>query len=308
MVHGTNFTVPPTRGAARVLTVHDLTPVRFPELCDPASLAYPAQIRAALSAGAWIHTPSTYVAQEVIEAFGADPARVRAVASGTPGPLERLARSESRSSAPAVLPTPVVPTPALPTSVLAASELPNGVDRYVLAVGTAEPRKDLPGLVGAFDRLAGGHPELALVLAGPDGWGTAALDSAVAQAIHRNRIVRTGWVDDRILDGLLAGAALLAYPSVYEGFGFPPLQAMAAGVPVVATRAGALPEVLGDAALLVPVGQPDVLADALARVLDDPVVAASLVAKGRLRAAGFTWDRCAQGLVELYRDAVAERR
>ncbi len=177
----------------------------------------------------------------------------------------------------------------------------------MLAVGTAEPRKDLPGLVRAFDLLAASRPELGLVLAGPDGWGTADLERAMAAAVHRRRIVRTGWVDDATLGGLLAGAAVLAYPSVYEGFGFPPLQAMAAGVPVVATDAGAVPEVVGDAALVVPVGEPEALAEAVGRVLDDPTLAASLVTRGRARSARYTWDRCADGLTTLYRDARAAR-
>jgi glycosyltransferase involved in cell wall biosynthesis len=116
-------------------------------------------------------------------------------------------------------------------------------------------------------------------------------------------VVRTGWVDDATLSGLLHGAAVLAYPSVYEGFGFPPLQAMAAGVPVVATRAGALPEVLGDAADLVPVGDPEALAGALGRLLDSGELRADAAARGAVRAAAFTWDRCAEGLAGLYRAA-----
>jgi len=280
VVHGTNFVVPPTRRAARVVTVHDLTTVRFPELCDRPTLAYPDLIRRALRRGAFVHTPSAFVAAEVVDAFGADPDRVRAVHSGVP------------------------PLPA-PVPGAAGRHLPPGTARYVLAVGTAEPRKDLPGLVRAFDQVAADRPDVALVLAGPDGWGTDAVTEAVGRASARSRIARTGWLDDGSLSGLVHEAAVLAYPSVYEGFGFPPLQAMAAGVPVVATRAGALPEVLDDAARLVDVGDGDGLADALAAVLDDDGVAADLVARGRERAAGFSWSACAAGLDALYRDAVS---
>ena len=102
-----------------------------------------------------------------------------------------------------------------------------------------------------------------LVVAGPDGWGAEAFDAAVARARHRSRIIRLGWVDDQARADLLAGAIVFAYPSKYEGFGLPPLEAMAAGTPVVATTAGALPEVVGDAARLVPPGDADALAGAL---------------------------------------------
>ena len=278
VVHGTNFVVPPARRAARVATVHDLTTVRFPELCDGPTLAYPRLVRRALAEGAWIHTPSAAVAAEVVDVLGASVDRVRAVHSGVP---------------------PLPP----PDRAAAARYRPPGIDRYVLAVGTAEPRKDLPGLVRAFDELAGDRPDLGLVLCGPPGWGSEALDSALDSASHRRRIVVTGWVDDATLSGLLSQAAVLAYPSRYEGFGFPPLQAMAAGVPVVATRAGALPEVLGDAASLVAVGDAAALAGALSRVLDDDAARDDLVARGSERAASYTWDRCAAGLTALYRDA-----
>lgn len=286
VIHGTNFVVPPARTAATVVTVHDLTPVRYPELCEGPTLAFPSLIAAALRRGAFVHTPSAFVAAEVIEVFGADPDRVRPVHSGIPGPPLRA--------------------PADPGAV--ERWRPAGTDRYILSVGTAEPRKDLPGLVRAFDLLAADHPDVGLVLAGPGGWGEGELAEALEACGHRERVRRTGWVDEATLSALLGGAAVLAYPSRYEGFGFPPLQAMAAGVPVVATRAGAVPEVVGDAALLVPVGDVSSLAGALSSVLDDAGTAADLVTRGRRRAGAFTWDRCAEGMAALYADAAADRR
>jgi glycosyltransferase involved in cell wall biosynthesis len=281
VVHGTNFVVPPTRRAAAVASVHDLTPLHHPELCSRATLAYPPLIRAALRRGAWIHADSAFVAGEIVEAFGADAERVRVVAPGIPE-LPDLGDTAARAAVDRLL--------------------PSGTARYILAVGTAEPRKDLPGLVGAFDRLAASHADTSLVLAGPPGWGEEALDDAVARSPHTGRIVRTGWMPAADLAALLACADVLAFPSLYEGFGFPPLQAMRAGVPVVATRAGSVPEVVGDAALLVDPGDRDALAGALAGVLDDGGLRARLVDAGRARATGFEWDSCAAGLERLYRD------
>jgi len=288
VVHGTNFLVPPTRRAGAVLTVHDLTVLRYPELCERSTLAYPDLIRQAVRRGSWIHTPSEYVAQEVVELLGADPARVRAVLSGTPASGGAVAAGEDETGNDG---QPIV--------------LPPGTERYVLAIGTAEPRKDLPGLVRAFEAVARGRPELALVLVGPDGWGAAELDQTIASSAVRERVVRARWLDERRLSRVLRGAAVLAYPSIYEGFGFPPLEAMSVGVPVVATRVGALPEVLGNAAELVPPRDPSALAGALGDVLDDSQRRDLLVARGMRRTAELTWERCAEGMSALYREVAA---
>ena len=272
VVHGTNFVVPPARSAGRVVTVHDLTPMRFPELASPTTRHFPALVRRAVQRGALVHTPSSFVAAEVVDLLGADPERVVAVHHGVPP--------------------------------IAAATTPPDVPRpYVLALGTVEPRKDLPSLVRAFDALAAMHTDLHLVVAGPDGWGADALAAAVDATHHRTRIHRLPWVDDGERAALLRHAAAFAYPSRYEGFGFPPLEAMAVNVPVVATTAGALPEVIGDGALLVPPGDVDALADGLARVLADDDVRAAVVARGRRRVEAFSWDRCADGLADLYRRA-----
>ncbi|HZU79409.1 MAG TPA: glycosyltransferase family 1 protein [Acidimicrobiales bacterium] len=286
VVHGTNFVVPPSRRAVQVVTVHDIGFIRFPELSIPAAGVFGPLVRKAVARGAWVHTPSRFVADEVVEEFGVEPSRVRAIAHGIPAhTLDRLRRAAgARADAPPV-------------------SLPAGTGRYIVAVGTIEPRKDLPTLVRAFDRLAGARPDVALVIAGGEGWGVEPLDEAVHRSSFASRIVRTGYVPDDVLARLLAGAAVLAFPSLYEGFGLPPLEAMAAGVPVVATAAGAVPEVVGDGAVVVPVADPDALADGLASVLDDDDRRAALVAAGSRRAAQFSWESCAAGLAALYRAA-----
>jgi glycosyltransferase involved in cell wall biosynthesis len=268
VVHGTNFVVPPSPKAARLLTVHDLTPVHFPDLCSPTSLLYPALIRRALQRGASIHTVSRSVADDVMDHFHVEASRVHVIHNGlTP------------------LPSP------LPREEM---EPP-----YILAIGTVEPRKGLPDLVAAFDRVADSMPDVCLKIAGPPGWGEDALTAALRSTRHGDRIRRIGWSDDR--SSLIAGARLLAYPSLYEGFGLPPLEAMSLGVPVVATTAGAIPEVVGDAAVLVAPRDVPALAEALRVVAEDASVRDQLIALGTERVRLFSWQRAGQQLAHLYR-------
>jgi glycosyltransferase involved in cell wall biosynthesis len=284
VVHGSNFVVPPTRSAARVVTVHDLTVVLYPELCDTPTLQFPGLVRRAVAEGAWVHAPSQFVADQVVAELGVDPSRVRAVHHGIPSlPPAGSDRSPMPRGAPV--------------------RLPEGCGRYILAVGTIEPRKDYPLLVSAFEQMAAAHPETALVIVGGDGWGSERFLAAVASSPVRSRIVRAGYLDDGALAATLRGAAVLAYPSRYEGFGFPPLQAMAVSVPVVATAVGAVPEVVGDGAILVGPGDADGLAAGLTRVLDGGPEVDAQTARGLVRSGHFTWGRCARGLASLYRDA-----
>lgn len=291
VVHGTNFVVPPARHAARVMTVHDLAAMRYPHLCSRASRSYPGLVRRAADRGAFVHVPSGFVAGEVTELLDIDPSRVRVVPHGIdPLPGEPPANRSGRAS------------------VTEPEERHRSAGRsrpYVLAIGTIEPRKDLPTLVAAFTELAGSHRDLELVVAGPDGWGTSAFTAAVEASSERRRIVRLGYLGEDERVALLRGAAVLAYPSLYEGFGFPPLEAMAAGVPVVASSAGAIAEVVGNAAELAPPGDATALAAAIARVLEEGR-RAELVSAGRARAATFTWQACAEGLARLYLDAATE--
>jgi len=275
LVHGPNFVVPPAKaGTVQLATVHDLTCVRFPELCTPDTLQYPELLRRALRRGAHIHAVSQFVADEVLDVFSVEPDRVHVVANG----IDLVHDGDPE-----------------------AGRARAAADQYILAVGTIEPRKDLPLLVEAFDDLGETDDHVCLVVAGQDGWGAEAFKTAVARARHRDRVVRTGWVDDRARADLLAGARVFAYPSKYEGFGLAPLEAMAAGTPVVATRAGALPEVLGDGASFVSPGAVDELTAALGSLLDESEERERLIDAGRKRAQRYSWDACALGVVNLYR-------
>ena len=285
LVWGPNYVVPPAKNAARVVMVHDLTAVHFPEMCTNDVQQVPALLRREILDGAWIHTPSQAVADDVVSTLNVEPHRVRAIHLGGPQQIDDATRAERAKRGRAFA----------------------GVDDYVLSLGTIEPRKDIPSLVRAFDVIATKRPNLHLVIAGPDGWGVDAVKEVIDSSPNRSRIRRTGWLSDADRDDLLAGTRAFVYPSLLEGFGIPPLEAMAAGVPVVATRTGSLPEVLGSAAQWAQPGDVDTLVSAIEKVLDDKALTESLVAAGNERLTHFSWDRSTDELVELFELACAAR-
>jgi glycosyltransferase involved in cell wall biosynthesis len=286
--HATNYVAPPARRAASVVTVHDLSYLRYPEMVTAASARYLELVPRALRRGAVVCTPTAAVAAEVADTYRLEPERLVVTPLGV-GPAWRRA---------------VAPDPGW----LAAHELP---ERYLLFVGTREPRKNLATLLAAYRALLAGRvPPAAgpgaaeagvppLVLAGPPGWGEA-LDLA---GLPPGAVRTPGYLAEEDLASLVAGAAALAFPSWYEGFGLPALEALACGTPVVASDLPALREVLAGQAELVPPGDADALADALLRVLDDPGGEPARAAR-RARAAGFTWDACARASLAAYHRAL----
>jgi glycosyltransferase involved in cell wall biosynthesis len=275
VVHAT-LIGPPSRSPV-VITIHDIGFLRFPELCTADTLQYGRLIRRALDRGAFVHVTSKYVGDEVRDAFGIDEHRLRHVPLGV-RPSAGGDPERGRALA--------------------------GATRYVLALGTVEPRKNLPVLVRAFDKVASVDPAVQLVVAGADGWGADEFQAAWAAAQHGDRVVRLGYVSDAQRRDLLAGARVLAYPSRYEGFGLVPLEAMAAGIPVVASRAGALPEVLGDAAVLVDPDDTGGLAAALEQVSADERLREDLVRTGREWVTRYSWERAGDQFLDFYRSLV----
>jgi len=178
-----------------------------------------------------------------------------------------------------------------------------GLDRpYLLYLGTIEPRKNLVRLVEAFSALAaGGQIEEDLVLAGKLGWGYEPVLEAIRHGGCGSRVRRVGYVAREDLPALLSGARIFVYPSLAEGFGFPPLEAMACGVPTIAARSTSLAENLEGAAELVPADDAPALAAAILKVLRDPGVRSALRERGRERAARFRWQRTAELTADCYR-------
>jgi glycosyltransferase involved in cell wall biosynthesis len=274
VVHGTNYTVPPAK-VPRVVSVYDCW---------------------FLQPGATVH-PDVALAGRVLRRVVADGAVVH-VSSHATGRAVRELLGTGR-----VAVIPLGPPPLRPVDPAAQPPHPELVRRpFVLALGTVERRKNLPRLVRAFGQLATTHPDVMLVIAGAPGDDQGALERAVAEltpAVGR-RVLVTGRVDDATKAWLLHHATVLAYPSLDEGFGFPLLEAFAAGAAVVASRAGSIPEVAGPAAALVPPADVDELAGAISHLLGDEAARAELVAAGRDRLRVFDWATTAAALARLY--------
>jgi glycosyltransferase involved in cell wall biosynthesis len=175
---------------------------------------------------------------------------------------------------------------------------------YVLYVGSLTERKNLIRLLRAFAKIQHRCPDYLLVLAGPRSWKQSPIESAVKELNLSERVQLTGPVTDHELPALYNGASLFAFPSLYEGFGLPVLEAMACGTPVVTSNTSSLPEVAGDAAILVDPTNVEQIAEAMWLVLSQPALAAALREKGLARAAQFTWERTARETAAVYSRAL----
>jgi len=257
-----------------VITVHDLSHLRHPETHPAARVRrFERELPAAIARAAAILTPSEFTRREVIAVFGVRAERVVATALGVDATFFPRSRDET-------------------AAVLGPLALTHG--RYFLAVGTLEPRKNVATTLDAHSRLPQRvRTDYPLVVAGMSGWLNDAISRRLEAARARGEVRPLGHVGDEQLPLLYAGAAMLAYPSLYEGFGLPPLEAMASGVPVAVSDRASLPEVVGDAGILVDPYDVEALTAAMLRTVEDSRFAADLTARGIARAKTFTWKRCA---------------
>ncbi|HEV7862477.1 MAG TPA: glycosyltransferase family 1 protein, partial [Acidimicrobiia bacterium] len=269
--HGPHYTVPLRLGVPAVTTIHDLTFFEHPE---------------------WHERSKVVFFRKMIPASAARASAIVAVSGATARAVEEVLEPEAPvlTIAHGVDHDRFHPAPTADPADLAVLD-PLGVrPPYVVFVGTIEPRKAVPCLVEAFARLAGDHPDLRLVLAGADGWGTEEARAAVAASGVATRIQRVRWVPDGALPALFRQAAAVAYPSHEEGFGLPALEALACGAPLVTSAESPMAEIAGPAALLVPAGNAGALSWAINRVLTDAEVAGRLRREGPKSAAPYTWE------------------
>ena len=256
---GANYFLPRLHGAVakkRVITIHDLTYKRFPELLQKETLEnLERQMMREVAIADAIVCVSESTRRDLLHYYDVDPSRAFAIHSG-------------------------LGTPA------AAEPLDGLPDRYILFVSTIEPRKDLGTLIDAFERLS---YDGSLVVVGKVGWKS----ESIVPRLKQQRIVHLDYVRASQLATIYERAEAFVFPSIYEGFGFPLLEAMARGVPSIAARSSSLPEIGGDAALYFEIGNADELAAQLTRVLSDAKLRAELAARGRERAASFRWERAA---------------
>lgn len=282
ITHCLHFPTPSPASRPLVVTLHDVTPLVVPGVMPSPlkRLVYRRLNRRAVRLADAIITDSVFSENEIVRilpeaqpAIMPVPLGVDDFASGRPGGLEPV--------------------------LAEVAEMP-----YLLSMGSTRAHKDLPTLLGAFARLARDYRDLNLLLVGADdpSFVTAHLPK-VPQAI-RNRIFFTGRVADPQLRTLMRGAEAFVFPSRYEGFGLPPLEAMSMATPVVVAEAASLPEVVGDAALLFPPGDARGCEAAIRQVLGDEGLRERLVEAGLARAAGFTWRRTADATIAIYREVL----
>jgi alpha-1,3-rhamnosyl/mannosyltransferase len=282
VLHATFGLAPWCPGKAVVVTIHDLCPVVHPEF-------FPAPVRARvgwlLRQGAaradWVVTPSRAAQRELTEHYGFPAERVTVIPHGVEPALVDLE----------------APLDADDERVLRA--LPA---EFVLYVGRFHARKNLARLLAAMARLRDRRGEaVPLVIAGRDMWSERAMRAEVARLGLDGSVLFPGYVSDAALAHCYRRARVFAFPSLHEGFGMPVLEAMAHGVPVLSSQRSCLPEVCGDAALLVDPTDPDAIADGLARILDDAALGAALAARGPAHAAKFSWEQSAREHLAVYR-------
>ncbi len=288
LFHSPDFVLPPVRAARSILTVHDLAFLLYPECADARLRTYLEKtVPRSVQRADYVVADSENTRNDVICLLGVPPERVTVVPGGVDPAFK----------------------PVTDPARLAAFRRTLGLDPvtpYILFIGVIEPRKNLMGLIEAFDILKSRRPlPHKLVVAGRRGWLSDATMERAERSPYRSEIIFPGFIPEGEIATLYSAAEAFAFPSHYEGFGLPVLEAMACGTPVVASRASSLPEVVGDAGMQVDPDDSDRLASALELLALNPEMRADFRERGIARAATFTWDAAARVMLDVYRKVAA---
>lgn len=280
VLHSPDFIPPSKPRSPSVITVHDLAFLKYPGLLTRASAHYYGQVEDAALRADHIIAVSQSTKRDTVQLLGVPEEKISVIYEAA-HPL----------FTPITAPEPLA-------RVRAKYSLPTN---FILFVSTIEPRKNLPTLLRAFKQLRARYKEpLALVIAGNRGWLVEEVDQVVAELQLGNALCFLGGIPNEELVYLYNAAKLFVMPSIYEGFGLPPLEAMACGTPVIASNVSSLPEVVGDAALLFDPSDPEELCVNMLRVLTDETLAQEMRVKGLKRAASFSWERAARETMQVY--------
>ncbi|MCC6904729.1 MAG: glycosyltransferase family 4 protein [Anaerolineae bacterium] len=280
LYHATDFTLPPVRrGTRTLLTVHDLSYARTPETAVASLRRYLDRVVPQSAARAdHILADSEATRQDLIALYAVPPEKISVLYCGVEPRFHPITDAD------------------ILRRVRARYAI--GDNPYILSVGTVQPRKNYARLAEAFARLE--YTGLKLVIAGGKGWLEDELYRVIEHSGIANRVLLTGFVADDDLPALYSGAELMAYPALYEGFGLPPLEAMACGVPVITSNTSSFPEVVGDAGLMIDPYSVNDLAAAIERVLTSPSLRTTLCQMGLARARLFDWQASARQLMAHY--------
>lgn len=280
VLHCPSTLVPSRSPVPMVVTIYDALGWDHPEWLTRAYvLQLTKRLPKAIAAGAHVITSSEYSRGRIASSLKIDEERISVVPLGIDSRFNGADDPEDGNL----------------ISEMAIS------DKFILTVGTLQPRKNLEAALSAFEALGDDAAEHELVIAGAHGWGVNELLARIDSSQAASRIHLTGRVSDRQLLALYRRADVFLFPSRYEGFGFPPLEAMACGTPVVSNNRTSLAEVVGDAGIPIDPDNVDEIADALKSVLTNGELRRTLVEKGLAHAAKFTWERCAEETVDVYR-------
>lgn len=275
----------------RILTVYDLIPLLFPEFFVPRVNQRAIDIIKSIDIHRdWVICISEHTKQDFCKYSGMDSARVFVTPLAAANyfyPVENSQHIEN---------------------ILVKYNIPTSP--YLLSLCTLEPRKNLDLLIRAFSDFIQAHPsvDLNLVLVGTNGWKNDKIFQAIQNNSQiKNRIFFAGYVSDEDLAPIYSGALAFAYPSLYEGFGLPPLEAMQCGTPVITSNSSSLPEVVGNAGLLISPTRQDELSDAIWRLVSDQQLQTELSQKSIARASQFSWEKSVNQTIEVYRTAIGEK-